>query len=76
MSTCDLSLEIPNWEEVHLVYGDQKAAQECHIATVKEVEHMEQGFGENTKIPKLEPEGEFELFVLDAQYLDRTVKIG
>lgn len=36
------------------------------LLTVKEVERMEQEFEENKKIPKLEPEGEFERFVLDA----------
>lgn len=55
--TCDLSMEIPNEEEVHLIYGDQKATQECYIATAREVERMEQEFEENGKIPKLESEG-------------------
>lgn len=63
--TCDLSMEIPIGEEVHSIYGDQKATQEFYIATVKEVERMEQESEESTKILKL-----------DAQHLNRTVKIS
>lgn len=59
-------METPNKENVHLIYGDQNPAQEYYVATVKEVERMEQESEENTKIPKLEPKGEFELFILDA----------
>lgn len=34
---CDLSMEVPNGTDIHISYGDQKAAQECYFAIVKEV---------------------------------------
>lgn len=40
VSTRDLSMEIPIREEIQMIYGDQKAADECYFATVKEVEKI------------------------------------
>lgn len=37
---------------------------------------MEEESEEQGKTPKLEPDGEFELFILDVKKLDQTVKIG
>ncbi|KAI5652693.1 hypothetical protein M9H77_29880 [Catharanthus roseus] len=47
-----------------MIYGDQKAAQEYYFSTVQEVE-MEEESMEDNKMPKLEPDGEYESFVLD-----------
>lgn len=69
-------MEVPTGEEVHIIYGDQKASQEGYFTKAKEVERIEEKSEENSKIPKLKPDGEFELFVLDAQQPDHTVKVG
>lgn len=45
-----------------MICGDKKAAQECYFATVKEFERTEEEFEEQSKTPKLELDGEFELF--------------
>lgn len=46
------------------------------FCTVKEVECIEEELEESNKLPKLEPDREFELFVLYAQKPNHTVKIG
>lgn len=60
-------MEVPTGEKVHMIFGDQKAAQECYFATVKEVECIEEESEEHNKLPRLKPDREFELFILDAQ---------
>lgn len=62
ISIADLFMEILMGEEVYIIYGDQKAAQECSFDIVKEVEKAED-YVEHDSILKLEPNGEFELFV-------------
>lgn len=37
-----------------------------YFTTIKEVERIEEELKEHSKLPKLKPDGEFELFVLDA----------
>lgn len=69
-----MAKEIPRGEEVHTIYGDQKAAQECYFATVKEMEKEEESVEQST-IPKLEPEDEYELFVLDQLKPNQKVHI-
>lgn len=61
--------------EVYVIYGDQKVAQECYFATIKEVEKNEDSV-EDDSIPKLEPEGEYELFVTYNLHPDHTARIG
>lgn len=34
-------IEVPNNTDVHMIYGDKKAAQECYFAIVKEVDRVE-----------------------------------
>lgn len=68
-------MEIPIGEEAQMIYIDQKAAQECYSATVKVVEKIEEESNEHNKTPKLELDGQFELFVLDMQKPEHT-KIG
>lgn len=75
VSTCDLAMVIPNGEEVHVIYRDQKAAQECFFVTVKEVEQKEKSLDEDSKTRKSEPKGDYELFVLDASKPYQIVKI-
>ncbi|KAI5658790.1 hypothetical protein M9H77_27583 [Catharanthus roseus] len=75
ISTADLSMEIPKGAEVYVIYGDQNASKERYFATVKEVEKIEDSI-ENNSIPKLQPEGEYELFILDNLHPDYTVRIG
>lgn len=58
-------MEVLIGEEVQVIYVDQKAVQECYFATVKNVERIEEEFEGQSKTPKIEPDGEFELFVLD-----------
>lgn len=43
---------------------------------VKEVERIEEESEQHNKLPKLELDGEFELFVLDTQMPNHTVQIG
>lgn len=59
-----------------MIYGDQKAAQVYYFTTVKEIERIEEEFEEQNKTLKLEPDGEFKLFVLDMQKPNQTIKIG
>lgn len=46
------------------------------FTVVKEVEKIGEESDEQSKSPKLELDGEFELFVLNVQKLHQTVKIG
>lgn len=72
VATYDLSMKIPDGNNIHVIYGDQKAAQEYYFNMVKDVEMKV----EDNKISKLELEGEYEFFVLDASFPDRTIKLG
>lgn len=47
VSTCDLS--IPRVLIYKMIYSDQKAAQECYFATIKE---LEEDYEEHSKTPK------------------------
>lgn len=49
--------------------------RQCRSATVKEVEKIEEESDETKEIPKMEPEREFELFILEKQNPDQTAKI-
>lgn len=61
-----MAIEILNGEEVHTIYGDKKVAQEFYFVTVKKVEKLEEDLGNDNKIPKLEPQVDYELVVLDS----------
>lgn len=69
-------MKVPNGTDVHMIYGDQKAAQECYFAIVKEVKKVEEDFQEHCKTPKLQPDGAFEFFILDVKKPCQTMKIG
>ncbi|KAI5648853.1 hypothetical protein M9H77_34858 [Catharanthus roseus] len=61
ISTCELSMDIPMGQEIYMIYGDKKKAQECYFAIVQEVEREED---------------EYELFVLDQLKPEQTMHIG
>lgn len=75
ISTCDLFMKFPDREAIHVIYGDQNAPPECCFATVKEVEIKKEIQEEECKSPKMEPERDYELFVLHYSYPHRTIKI-
>lgn len=58
-----------------MIYKDKKEEQKCLLATVKEVEQQEEELDDDSWTPKLEPEGDYELFSLDAPKPDQAVKI-
>lgn len=70
ISTCYLAVEVQIVEEVQTIYGNKKTAQECYCASIKEVEKMEEKLDDDSKVPKIEPEGDYELFMLDSSKHD------
>lgn len=68
-------MEIPDGEAIHMIYRDQRAIQECFLATIKEVKQQEEELDNDNRTSKLEPKGDYELFILDAFKPDQTVKI-
>lgn len=73
IAACDLFMEVFDKSNVHVMYGDHRAAQECYFTIVKEVKSKEKNEEEEAKIPKTESEGEYEfllliiLFLIDGQ---------
>lgn len=57
-------MENPHCEVVKILYRDKKTAQECHLSIPKEVEKKEQELEEESKLQKMELEGDYEPFVL------------
>lgn len=68
-------MDILMGQEIHTIYGDQKAAQEYYFAIVQEIKKEEESTYDS-KMPKIEPDGEYELFVLDQLKPKQTVRIG
>lgn len=64
IATCDLYMEISDGNNIHVIYEDHKATQECYFTTVKEVEIKEEKEEEEeeAKIPKMEPEEEYRVY--------------